>query len=148
MVDVEIRCEGGDFLTFAIIGRSHPGCSDYWDGNWVCASVKACVGGFRATVNGNLRADELAAFAEQMTLLQSSLIGTVKFVTMEDWFSIQVTGDGRGHMEYHCVLRDQPGIGNTLEFVLRTDQTFTRTTVSQLADVVREFPVIGRNEAG
>lgn len=29
MREVAIRCEGGGFLTIALIGRSHPGASDY-----------------------------------------------------------------------------------------------------------------------
>jgi hypothetical protein len=31
MCEVTIRCEGGGFLTIALVGRSHPGASDYWD---------------------------------------------------------------------------------------------------------------------
>lgn len=48
-----------------------------------------------------------------------------------------------GHMTFECTVRDQPGIGNTLEFLLATDQTFTRFTVAELAAVVKRFPVIG-----
>lgn len=53
-------------------------------------------------------------------------------------------GDGRGHMACRCVVRDEPGIGNTLDCTLATDQTFTRTAVAELAAVVRAFPAIGR----
>ena len=114
MCEVAIRCEGGEFLTITLVGRSHPGASDYWDGNWVTASVEIRAGGFRRSVSGHLRAEELATFHGQLARLQESLQGTAEFATMEEWLSIRVEGDGQGHMECRCVIRDQPGIGNTL----------------------------------
>jgi hypothetical protein len=144
MCEVAIRCEGGGFLTITLVGRSHPGASDYWDGNWVMASVGVQAGGFRGSVGGHLRAEELADFHEQLARLQESLRGTAEFATMEGWLSIRVEGDGRGHMECRCVIRDEPGIGNTLDCTLSTDQTFTRSTVAELAAAVQAFPVVGR----
>jgi len=144
MSEVAIRCEGGNFLTITLLGRSHPEATDYWDGNWVMAAVGVAVGGFRGSVNGDLRTEELARFHEKLAMLQLSLRGTAEFETMEEWLSIRVTGDGRGHMMFRCVVRDQPGIGNTLDFSLATDQTFTRNTVIELGDAVQAFPVIGK----
>jgi hypothetical protein len=118
--------------------------TDYWDGNWVRAAVKLQVGGFRGSVSGDLRAEELARFLDQLAGLQENLRGTADFETMEQWLAIRVSGDGKGHMEYRCVVRDKPGIGNTLDCTIDTDQTFTRETVAQLAAAVREFPVIGQ----
>jgi hypothetical protein len=63
---------------------------------------------------------------------------------MERWLSIGVAGDGKGHMEFKCVIRDQPGIGNTLDCLLATDQTFTRNIVAELGVAVQAFPVIGK----
>jgi hypothetical protein len=144
MCEVAIRCEGGGFLTLTLIGRSHPGASDYWDGNWITASVEVQAGGFRGSVRGHLRAEELAAFYYQLARLQESLRGTAEFATREGWLSIRVEGDGRGHMVCRCVVRDEPGVGNTLDCTLATDQTFTRATVAELAAAVQAFPVIGR----
>ncbi|MBI3861644.1 MAG: hypothetical protein HY290_07090 [Planctomycetia bacterium] len=59
-------------------------------------------------------------------------------------FHFRVTGDGRGHMAIRCVVRDQPGIGNTLDCDLVTDQTFLQTTVAELAAAVKEFPIVGK----
>lgn len=144
MCEVPIRCDGGDCLTITILGRSHPGTTDYWDGNWVRAAIEVAAGDFRGSVSGDLRAEELAQFHEQLACLQQSLRGTAEFETMERWLSIHVTGDGKGHMEFRCIICDQPGIGNTLDCRLATDQTFTRRTVTELAAVVQAFPVIGR----
>jgi hypothetical protein len=144
MCAVAIRCEGGDFLTVTLLGRSHPGASDYWDGNWVTASVKVQAGGFCGSVGGDLRAEELVAFHNQFARLQESLRGTAEFATMEGWLSLRVEGDGRGRLTCRCVLRDEPGIGNTLDCTLVTDQTFTRSSVAELAAAVEAFPVVGR----
>ena len=108
------------------------------------ASVEVQAGGFRGSVGGHLRAEELVAFHGQLARLPESLRGTAEFATMEGWLSIRVGGDGRGHMECRWVVRDEPGIGNTLDFTLATDQTFTRSTVAELATAVQAFPVVGR----
>jgi hypothetical protein len=144
MYEVVIRSEGGDFLTITLPGRSHPGATDYWDGNWVSAAVEVETGGFRGSVGGDLRAEELAQFHDQLVRLQQLLRGTAEFKTMEGWLSIRVTGDGKGHLEFRCTIRDQPGIGNTLICTLASDQTFTRSTVRELGAAVQAFPVIGK----
>ena len=144
MCRVTIRCEGGDFLTITLFRRSTPGASDYWDGNWVRATVEIAAGGFRGSVGGDLRAEELARFHDELVRLQRSLRGTAEFETMERWLAIVVTGDGKGHMEFRCNIRDQPGIGNTLDCTLATDQTFTRSTVAELGAAVQAFPVVGK----
>jgi hypothetical protein len=143
MYEVSVRCEGGNFLSIRLLGRSHPGATDYWDGNWVTAAVEVVVGGFRGSVSGDLRSEELAQFHIQLARLQKSLRGTAEFATMEHWLSIRVTGDGQGHLEFRCTIQDVPGTGNTLECTLATDQTFTRATVAELAAAVKAFPVIG-----
>jgi len=144
MCEIAIRCNGGDFLTITLLGRSHPGATDYWEGNWIRAAVEVAAGGFRGSAGGDLRAEELAQFYDQLTRLQQSLRGTVEFETMERWLCIRITGDGNGHMEFRCTIRDQPGIGNTLDRTLATDQTFTRNTVMELGAAVHALPVIGK----
>jgi hypothetical protein len=144
MCGIAIRCEGGEFLTITLLGRSHPDASDELDGNWITATVEVRAGGFHGSVGGHLRAEELAAFHDALARLQESTRGTAEFATMEGWLSIRVVGDGRGHVECRCVIRDEPGAGNTLDCVLATDQTFTRSTVADLARAVQAFPVLGQ----
>jgi hypothetical protein len=138
-----IRCEPADFLRISVYGRAHDS-SDYWDGNWLSASVEIAAGGFRGMVGGDLRAEELAIFCDQFAQIQESLRGSAQFETMEGWLSIRVEGDGRGHMKFSCLIRDKPGTGNRLNCVLETDQTFTRSAIDELKEMVQAFPVIGR----
>ena len=70
MCEVAVRCDGSDFLTITLLGRSHAGSTDYWDGNWLRAAVEVVAGGFRGSVSGDLRAEELAQFHDQLVSLQ------------------------------------------------------------------------------
>ncbi|MGQ9607584.1 MAG: WapI family immunity protein [Thermogutta sp.] len=142
MFQFAIRGEGRDFLAVSVLGRSHPGAMDYWDGNWLQATVEVTAGGFRGSAAGDVRADELVCFHGQLVRLQDSLQGTAEFETMERWLSIRGTGDGKAHIEFCCMIRDKPGSGNTLNCTLATDQTFVRNTVTDLAEVIRAFPVV------
>jgi hypothetical protein len=143
MCEVSIRGEGTDHLTIALIDRAHMGASDYWDGNWISATVNLVAGGLCGTISCFLRAEELGFFFDQLTNLQQTLHGTAEFTTMEQQLYIQLTGNGRGHMTVRCVIQDQPGVGNRLDCTLNTDQSFTRETLRQLAVAVRVYPVIG-----
>ncbi len=147
MCTIRIGGENAEFLSITILGRSHLDARDYWDGNWVRASVEVAAGGFRGTVGGDLRAEELASFHAEVASLAGSLAGEARFTTMEEWLSIFVTGDGRGQIELSCEVRDQPGTGNQLAFRLSLDQTCLRPMVAQLGRAVSEFPVVGRTDA-
>lgn len=143
MCEVSIRGEGADHLTITLFDRSDPVANDYWDGNWISATVNLVAGGLCGTISCFLRTEELAAFHEQLAQLQLLLHGTASFTTMEQQLYIQLTGNGRGHMTVRCVIQDQPGVGNRLDCTLNTDQSFTRETLRQLAVAVRVYPVIG-----
>lgn len=144
MYEISILADCGEFLKLSVAGRSHPDCDDYWDGNWLRALVDVRAGGFRGSVEGDIRAEELVAFHAQLVQLQQSLEGLAAYDTLEDWLSIRATGDGQGHIEIRCVVLDQPGIGNKLEFILASDQTYMKQTIDQLLAATKAFPVIGR----
>jgi hypothetical protein len=143
MNEVTVRTNGDEFLTLCLWGHSHPDAEDYWDGNWLYAGIEVKAGGFSGSVGGQVRAEELVAFGEQLKQLQETLRGTAEFKTMEDWLSIRVEGDGRGHMNFRCVILDERGGRATLHCTLATDQTFTRSTLAELAAAVEAFPVRG-----
>jgi hypothetical protein len=147
MCTIRVGGERAEFLAITLLGRSHPTAGEYWDGNWVRAIVEVVAGGFRGEVGGDLRTDELAAFHRELFPLVESLSGSARLSTQEDWLSIVVTGDGRGHMELSCEIRDQPGVGNSLAFRLALDQTYLRSMAEQLGRAVSEYPVIGRPDA-
>ncbi|QVL30956.1 hypothetical protein KIH39_19170 [Telmatocola sphagniphila] len=144
MCTIHIGRPDSEFLAIALFDRSHPACQDYWDGNWIRSQVEVVAGGFHGRAYGDLRADELVRFYDRLSNLEKILRGTAEFATMEGWLSIRVVGDGKGHMTFECELQDEPGVGNTLKFQLRLDQTFLPLLLSQLREAIAHFPVLGQ----
>jgi hypothetical protein len=138
-----IHTEAGEYLIVSLVGRTHD-AQDYWDGNWITAEVKLSARSFTGQFSTLIRSEELVSFYLQLNQLQSDLKGTAEFTTMEHGLEIQMNGDGLGHMTAYCKVRDWAGTQpNTLQFYLKTDQTFTRSTLNDLLLATQAFPVIG-----
>jgi hypothetical protein len=123
--------------------RSHLGATDYWDGNWIDCVITATAGGFRAEYTACLRAEELAGFRGDLERLHRDLEGRGGFKSMEEWLTIEVVGDGRGHFKGPCRLHDRAGGGNTLRFDVEFDQTEIPAMLKQLQKIGSDFPVLG-----
>jgi hypothetical protein len=124
--------------------RQHPEAHDYWDGNWVYASVRIAARGFRGDFQAQLRAEEFASFRDQLKLLNEKLDGRAKFATMEGSLRIEIEGDGKGHFHAECAAVDQPGMGNRLTFTIDFDQTELPDIMRGLDAVCEAFPVVGK----
>ena len=141
---VIIGPQDGEHLAVEPMRRNHPDCNDYWDGNWLACAIDVNVGGFRGHVDADLRAEEFASFRDGLQRLYNQLNGEATFETREHWLTIHVVGDGRGHFEATCQLRDEPGIGNCLAFSLAFDQTYLPAVLRSLEAILHRFPVVGR----
>jgi hypothetical protein len=126
--------------------RSHPGATDYWDGNWIDTELSVRAGAFRGTWMACLRAEELLGFRRDLERLHRDLKGVGGFRSMEEWLNLRLEGDGRGHFGASAVALDRAGHGNRLEFEFMMDQTEIPPIVTSLRAVEERFPVIG--EAG
>jgi hypothetical protein len=144
----EIRIGGAarECLVVQIVARERSRSTDYWDGNWLHASVEVHAGGFDGRASGTLRAEEFVVFRDEVAALHRSLRGRATFGTMEDWLAVEMAGDGRGHVEVTGRLHDGPGSVNRLVFRLEMDQTNLASVMAALDDVVARFPVRGRAE--
>jgi hypothetical protein len=146
-VEIRLGYSENEFLLIGVLHREFPQNEDYWDGNWLVATVEVAVGAFRGEVKGYLRTDEFIAFRQEVVELYTRLTGTARFSTMEGWLTIQLTGDGLGHIVADCVLRDEPGTGNKLEFTLEFDQSYLPNILKGLTQVTQTFPIVGRPPA-
>jgi hypothetical protein len=144
MAEVRIGGAARECVVVQIAAPERPRSTDYWDGNWLHASVQIHVGGFDGRASGALRAEEFVDFRGEVLALHRSLRGRARFSTMEDWLSIEMTGDGRGHVEVRGHLQDDPGSITRLVFRLEVDQTHLSSVLTALDDVVTRFPVRGR----
>jgi hypothetical protein len=83
MCSIRIGSGSDEFLVLTLHGRSHPGSTDFWDGNWIDCTAEAAAGAFRGRLDRSLRADELDRFREQLARLHETLAGEAVFETME-----------------------------------------------------------------
>lgn len=129
-----------------MLSRSHPGSTDFWDGNWLRTPLSGTLGGFRFEVaQAQPRADEIARFAKALIALHESLIGEARLESLEDWVNLTITGDGSGRLDVAGTVRDDAGSGNALRFGLDGyDQSFLPPLIADLTDVLAVFPVLGR----
>jgi len=146
-VTAEFRIGSTDVeqLSITVLGRQHAGADDYWDGNWVIAAISVAVGGFTGSVRASLRTDEIHRFNEGLKFVNQNLFGVAVLESMEHWISLTVKAGSRGHIEISGELRDAAGVGNVLSFDLaEVDQTYLAGWISDLDDIEKAFPVVGR----
>lgn len=141
---IVIGSEDSEHVAIALTRLEFPESTDYWDGNWVYATVRIRVGAFRSEYEALLRTDEIARLRSGIAELHAELKGTASFESMEEWLRMTVDGDGRGHFVAKCDARDQPGTGNMLRFELRFDQTELPPILASLDAALAAFPVKGR----
>lgn len=114
---------------------------DYHDDNWLTVKIQVKAGGFHGRADAAILTAELVGFLEQLHALHNTLNGSAEFNTLEEQLKLQLTGDGKGHIELRGEVSDQPGIGNRLLFSLSFDQTQLGASIRGLEQVVAEFPV-------
>ena len=135
----------GDHLTVRIIGRMHPGSSDYWDGNWLISPISAHLGSFSAQLAAGLRVDELQTFRHGLELIDQQLRGEAVLTSLERWISLTVGCRPNGSLAVTGELDDNPGIGNRLTFAITgRDQTDIPAMLAALSAIERAYPLLGR----
>lgn len=134
-----------EHFSITVLDREHAGADDYWDGNWVIATITVAVGGFTGHVRASLRTDEIHRFNEGLKALNQNLSGAAALESMEDWITLTVRAVSRGRIEVSGELKDGAGIGNVLKFELpEADQTYLADWISSLDDIESAYPVIGK----
>jgi hypothetical protein len=134
-----------EHLAIRVLGRAHPGASDYWDGNWIRSTIKVRAGGFTADVSADLRTDELHRLSEGLKFISENLFGTAVLQSMEDWIDLTIECRPNGSLTVSGEVMDRPGVGNRLAFELHDlDQTHLPTWLAQLTEIEGAFPIVGR----
>jgi hypothetical protein len=129
----------GDVLRVDLIGLSHPNSQLDWDRRWVKSLVTLKVGGFSGEFKCDLRIDDFESFKDELLILYDKLDGTALFETLEGQLTINIKGDGIGHLEAKCSAMDFVGTGNKLDFEISFDQTIIPRMVRQLENVANIF---------
>src|SRR5437773_3097120 len=103
-VGVVIGSTAGERITLKPLVRAHADATDYWDGNWIECAVAVTAGAFRGEYLASLRAEEFVSFRRDLERLYQELRGRGQFRSMEEWVTIDLSGDGRGHFIGVCRL--------------------------------------------
>jgi hypothetical protein len=145
MTTLEIRGEDpSEYLRIEVQRWQYPNNQDFWDGNWLVTQIDARLGSFSGRVPAMIRATDLHSFYEQLSALYAALEGDARLETIEGWITLELHGDGLGHIAIRGSLVDNPGIGNQLSFSFNSDQTFMVDLLASLSEVVAAFPVRGK----
>ena len=124
-----------------VFGYERAPVGEYWDDNWLTVEIRVQAGGFKGKASAAILTGELASFLSQLRPLFETLGGTAKFETMENQLALQLTGNGKGHIELRGEVADHLGIGNRLHFTLQFDQTQLGASIRELEKVTTTFPV-------
>lgn len=132
-----------DHLRLEILGRSYPQATDYDDGNWLSCRFDLRAGHWKGHWYPSVRAEEIAAFRDQVATLSREVAGEAVFETMEQWLSLTLRMDRLGHLAVAGKARVVVGTGNVLAFRFHDlDQTFLPDFVTQLDKAIHAFPVV------
>jgi hypothetical protein len=104
--------EDGDHLRLA----AAPGTSG--DPGWIDVEAAARTGGLAGRVAGALEPEALAAFRGAIAALAASPRGRAALVSPDGFLAVRLLGDGFGHFDARCELRDLAAIGSRLELTL------------------------------
>jgi len=121
-------------------GYERAAVGEYYDDNWLTVEIRVRAGGFRGKASATIITAELTKFLSELRPLYQALSSTAEFTTMEEQLSLRLVGDGKGHIELHGEVADQPGIGNRLHFTLRFDQSQLGASIHDLEQVTLQFP--------
>jgi len=132
-----------DHLGVRVLGRSHPGATDYWDANWIRCRVAIHAEPFHGEFTGDLRTDELRDLRADFARLYSDLRGTAEYTNLDGHLNFGLKGDGLGHFVMEGSAASDPGSGRILEFRLQLDQTQLPSVIKQIDRILDRFAVVG-----
>lgn len=104
----------GDHLRLRTTHAGAPG--------WVEVEAQARAGGFSARLEGALAPEDLAAFRGAVAALGASPKARAALVAPDGFFSLRLLGDGFGHFDARCELRDLSAIGSRLELTVAVNE--------------------------
>ena len=135
--------ESGNLIRIDLIGLNYPTAELDWDRNWIRGFVKVKAGAFSGEFKADFMTVDFVDFKKELTKIYDTLKGIVTFQTLESQVEIKIIGDGIGHLNAECVVMDNAGSGNKLEFEISFDQTHIPKILNQLEKITDKFPKSG-----
>ena len=136
MIEVVFQVGTGRRVALAVGERAYADSDEPFDRDWVTARMAVRVDAFAGASAGLVRVDELIGFQNSLKHLAGTLRGQTRFETLEDWFRLDLEGDGLGHIAIEGELRDEYDGGQSLNFAFEIDQTALAAPLAALARAI------------
>ena len=115
-----------------------------FDKNWIDCEIEVCGGAFQGKYSAEIMTTTFEIFKQELSVLFNKLNTNAKFENLENYCSINISGDGSGKLNAEIECNDKPGIYSAnLSFEIDFDQTFLKTIINQLNHITKEFPITG-----
>lgn len=131
-------------LELDVIGRSHPDCLDYWDGNWITTYLKIDIPGYHVSFPAHLRTDELEMFLDGLKEMNKMLKGKAELNNMDSYLHFECIMDKFGKITWTIDTVYPPAFGAKLHFDFQSDQSYLPNLIKELNEILILFPVIGK----
>jgi hypothetical protein len=132
-------------LKIWISHRQFPDHEDYWDGNWVNATALCEGEGSRVKASGAfIHLGELQQWKDDLREFHRLLTGFVELPTMEPTLRVKITArsSATGHLDCEVKITGNH-MSERHRFLFEIDQSYLPGLLSQLTDILREFPIRG-----
>jgi len=135
--------DSGDFVRIDVNGLKYPNAELDWDRNWLSSVISVKAGAFSGKFKANLMTTDFEIFKRELKIVYKNLDRAATFEGIESQVTINIKGDGIGHLNAKCWLMDFAGTGNELKFEIDFDQTQIPELINQLERITAEFPTTG-----
>lgn len=85
--------------------------------------------------------EELKQFRDQLADMSDSLSGNASWVSIDQLIEAKATIDSQGGIYWEAVTRYPVGSETALHFTFSADQSYLAPLISQLDEVLEEFPL-------
>ena len=130
-------------LIVRLLTRSHPGCWDYWDGNWIDSEVRLVAGPFQGRYSPSLRSNEFEIFHRQLIDLDRTSVGKAMYTHLECQLEIALECKESGRVELKGYASDPMHI-NELHFALDLKRADLPALIQDVGRGLAAFPVLDR----
>jgi hypothetical protein len=139
--------DGSSSLRVAVMGREYPEMDDYWDGNWLNATIEAHASDRKVRYQASLRADEFDSLRTQLVRMTRGQADTAIFESTEEWLTIRLQRDGTT-VVVSALCRSAVEQEGSIELALNLDDAILQELISRLTRLLARFPVLGTSGAG
>ena len=122
--------EDGDHLRLGVDPATELGSG------WLAIVAEVRAGGLAGRVVGALEPAALAAFRDAVAALAGAPRGRSALVAPDGFLAVRMLGDGLGHFDARCELRDLAAIGSRLELTIGDDGRDLPRVVAALDAVI------------